>query len=426
VEVSITPVSEVSQEVEITTSAQELEPHFEKAYRSYRAGVELKGFRKGKAPLDLVKRLYGDMIEHDSLGSVASTLYREVVKERDLKPIGEPVIVDMDYKRGEHFRFKVKYDIRPSITLKDYKKIPLERKVHEVTDKELDDEFLRLRRINSTLEEVSAVTDEEHVVTADVQELDPSGVPLIGKKRQTSRFYLADPELEQPIKDALMKAERDGQIKVSFQHQHGDHSHDVHLSMSVTKIERVALPPLDDALAAKVTKDKITTLGELKASIRKDLEVYWKDKHQRMVVNTLASEIVRRHDFQVPESLVRSVLDGLVADIKNQQPKKQLPEDFDMEKFYQTNAPYAVFQAKWALLREELMEAEGIAVEDADLEALAEKEAAVVGLDKERLLTFYKSSEQVQDRIMGDKLIDRLLGYAVIKEVPHTSTEDQD
>lgn len=425
-EVTITPVSEVSQEVEITTTAQELEPHFDKAYRSYRAGVELKGFRKGKAPLDLVKRLYGDMIEHDSLGSVASTLYREIVKERDLKPIGEPVIVDMDYKRGEHFRFKVKYDIRPSITLKDYKKIPLERKIHEVTDKELDDEFLRLRRINSTLEEVSAVTDEEHVVTADVQELDPSGVPLIGKKRQTSRFYLADPELEQPIKEALMKAERDGQIKVSFQHQHGDHSHDVHLSMSVTKIERVALPPLDDALAAKVTKDKITTLGELKASIRKDLEVYWKDKHQRTMVNTLASEIVRRHDFQVPESLVRSVLDGLVADIKNQQPKKQLPDDFDMEKFYQTNAPYAVFQAKWALLREELMEAEGIAVEDADLEALAEKEAAVVGLDKERLLTFYKSSEQVQDRIMGDKLIDRLLSYAVIKDVPHTSTEDQD
>jgi FKBP-type peptidyl-prolyl cis-trans isomerase (trigger factor) len=97
-----------------------------------------------------------------------------------------------------------------------------------------------------------------------------------------------------------------------------------------------------------------------------------------------------------------------------------------MEKFYQTNAPYAVFQAKWALLREELMEAEGIAVEDADLDALAEKEAAVVGLDKERLLTFYKSSEQVQDRIMGDKLIDRLLSYAVIKDVPHTSTEDQD
>ena len=425
-EVTITPVSEVSQEVEITTTAQELEPHFEKAYRSYRSGVELKGFRKGKAPLDLVKRLYGDMIEHDSLGSVASTLYREVVKERDLKPIGEPVIVDMDYKRGEHFRFKVKYDIRPSITLKDYKKIPLERKVHEVTEEELDGEFLRLRRINSTLEEVSAVTDEEYVVTADVQELDPSGVPLIGKKRQTSRFYLADPELEQPIKDALMKAEREAQIKVSFQHQHGDHSHDVHLSMSVTKIERVALPPLDDALAAKVTKEKITSLGELKASIRKDLEVYWKDKHQRTMVNTLASEIVRRHDFQVPESLVRSVLDGLVADIKNQQPKKQLPDDFDMEKFYQTNAPYAVFQAKWALLREELMEAEGIAVEDADLEALAEKEAAVVGLDKERLLTFYKSSEQVQDRIMGDKLIDRLLSYAVIKDVPHTSTEDQD
>ncbi len=425
-EVSITPVTEVSQEVEITTTAQELEPHFEKAYRSYRAGVELKGFRKGKAPLDLVKRLYGDMIEHDSLGSVATTLYREVVKEKDLKPIGEPVIVDMDYKRGEHFRFKVKFDIRPTITLKDYKKISLERKVHEVTDQELDEEFLRLRRINSTLEEVTSVSDEEHVVTADVQELDDSGLPLIGKKQETSRFYLSDPELEQPIKEALMGAEPGKTLTVAFQHQHGDHTHDVRLALAVTKIERVVLPPLDDAFAAKVTKDKVTALGEFRASIRKDLEAYWKDKHQRTLVNTLAAEIVRRHEFQVPESLVRSVLDGLLNDIANQQPKKQLPADFDTQKFYEANAPYAVYQAKWALLREELMKAEKITVEDADLDALATRESAIVGLDKERLLTYYKSSEQVQDRIMGDKLMDRLLSYSVIKDVPHTSTEDQD
>lgn len=423
-DVSITPLSEVSHEVEITTSAKELEPHFDKAYRSYRAGAELKGFRRGKAPLDLIKRLYGDMIEYDSLGSVASTLYREVVKERDLKPLGEPVIVDMDYKRGEHFRFKVKYDVRPTIPLKDYRKIPLERKVHEVTDREVDGELLRLRRINSTLEEVTAVSDDEHVVTAEIQELDPSGVPLIGKKRQSSRFYLADPQLEQPIKDALGKAEKGTDVKVNFKHAHGDHEHDVHLSMAIQKIERVQLPPLDDAFAVKVTKGKITSLAELRTSIQRDLEAYWTDKHQRSLVNALAAEIVRRHEFQVPNSLVRSVLDGLLEDIKNQHPKKQLPDGFDTEKFYTENTPYGVFQAKWALLRDELMKAEGITVEDADLESLAEREASAVGIDKERLVAFYKSSDQVQDRIMGDKLMSRLLGYCAITNVPHTATED--
>jgi len=424
VEVSITPLSAVSHEVEITTTAKELEPHFDKAYRSYRARAELKGFRKGKAPLEMIKRLYGDMIEYDSLGSIASTLYRDAIKERDLKPLGEPVIVDMDYKRGEHFRFKVKYDVRPVITLKDYKKIPLERKVHQVTDQEIEGELLRLRRIHSSLEEVSTVTDDEHVVTAEMQELDPSGVPLIGKKRQSSRFYLADTQLEQPIKDALAKAEKDQEVRANFKHAHGDHEHDVHLALSVQKIERVQLPPLDDALAAKVTKDKIPTLAELRASIRRDLEAYWNDKHQRNLVNSLAAEIVRRHEFQVPDTLVRSVLDGLLEDIKNQHPKKQLPNDFDTEKFYTENTPYGTFQAKWALLRDELMKAEGITVEDADLESLAEREAAVVGIDKERLITFYKSSDQVQDRLMGDKLIARLLEYSAIKDVPHTATED--
>lgn len=423
-EVSITPLSDVSHEVEITTTAKELEPHFDKAYRSYRAGAELKGFRKGKAPLDMIKRLYGDMIEYDSLGSIASTLYRDVIKERDLKPLGEPVIVDMDYKRGEHFRFKVKYDVRPVIALKDYKKIPLERKVHEVTDQEIDGELLRLRRIHSTLDEVPAVTDDEHVVTAEIQELDPSGVPLIGKKRQSSRFYLADPQLEQPIKDALLKAVKDQEVRTRFKHAHGDHEHDVQLAIAVQKIEQVQLPPLDDALAAKVTKDRITTIAELRASIRRDLEAYWNDKHQRNLVSSLAAEIVRRHEFQVPSSLVRSVLDGLLEDIKNQHPKKQLPNDFDTEKFYAENTPYGTFQAKWALLRDELMKAEGVTVDDTDLESLAEREASAVGIDKERLIAFYKSSDQVQDRIMGDKLMTRLLGYSSIKDVPHTATED--
>src|SRR5512141_2877835 len=90
VEVTVKELTGVSREVEIVANATELTPHFEKAYKDYRPKIEIKGFRKGKAPLDLVKKLYGEMIEHESLETVASELYRQVVKEKELKPIGEP------------------------------------------------------------------------------------------------------------------------------------------------------------------------------------------------------------------------------------------------------------------------------------------------------------------------------------------------
>jgi len=424
VDVTIHSISEVSKEVEIAVDAAEIQPHFEKAYMEYRPKVELKGFRKGKAPLDLIKKLYGDMIEQETLSTVAGELYRSVVKDKELKPIGEPVITDMDYKKGEQFRFKVQYDIRPSVELKEYKGIEVERPVHTVTDSEVEEELLRLRKMNSTTEDAATVADAEFVVTAQVQELDQTGFPLIGKKSQDARFYLADPQLEQPIKDALKEAKRGEQYRVSFQHQHEDHTHDVNMQINVTKVERVLLPELNDEFVKNITKEKIGTVEEFTKSLREDLTAYWQEKNQRQTVNALVGEILRRHEFQVPESLTRSVLQGLLEEIKQQYPKKQLPADFDIEKFAQENRAYAIFQSKWALVREEIIKKEGLAAVDADFLTLAEREAPKIGIDKERLINYYKSSEQIKDRIVGDKLINFLLEHAAIKDVEQQGQAD--
>jgi trigger factor len=417
VEITIHELSPVSREVEVQADAAELQPHFDKAYREYSPKIEIRGFRKGKAPLELIKKLYGDLIEHESLSSIASDLYRQVVQEHQLKPIGEPVIVDMDYRRGEQFRFRVRYDVRPAIQLKEYKGIEVEKPVYRITDEDVENEILRLRRINSKTERVDVVTDDEHVVTVLLQELDETGVPIVGKKTENLRFYLADPQLEQPFKEALKNAETGGEYRVQFEHDHGDHKHSVNAVLKVSSIEKVVLPEMDDAFAMSVSNGKIGTLAELRESIRKDLMEYWNQRSQRQVLNAIAAEIIRRHEFEVPESLIRSVLEGLLEEIKNQNPGKRLPDDFDVEKFYQENRAYAIYQSKWALLREEIIRAENIGVEEDELLKLAEEESAKIGIDKERLLSYYRNSEQVKDRLAGDKLIAFLINHAKIREV---------
>ncbi|MEK7669978.1 MAG: hypothetical protein AAB330_01930, partial [Bacteroidota bacterium] len=87
------------------------------------------------------------------------------------------------------------------------------------------------------------------------------------------------------------------------------------------------------------------------------------------------------------------------------------------EKFHEENRAYAIYQAKWALLREELIKAEKISTDDEDLLKLAEQESARIGIEKDRLVNYYKSSEQVKDRIVGEKLIKLLIESAKIKEV---------
>lgn len=422
-EVSVKELTEVSREVEITANATELAPHFEKAYRDYRPKIEIKGFRKGKAPLDLVKKLYGEMIENDSLETVAGDLYRQVAKERELHPIGEPRLVDMNFKRGESFQCKVQYDVRPTIELKQYKNVPVEKIVHKVTTDEVEEEILRLRRVNSTMQEATSVTDAEHVVTVSMQELDESGTPLIGKKNDDVRFYLADEQLEQPFKDALKTAEIKGEYRVKFEHQHEDHAHSVHSLLKVTKIEKVVLPDLDDAFVSKITKDKVKTVEEFRKGIEADLVSYWKDRERRQVLNSITDTILKNHEFVVPESLVNSVLEGLLEEMKNEYPKKQLPANFDVNKFYQQNRSYAEAQAKWALLREEIIKSESLTASDEDLTKLAEQEAGKIGIDKDRLVAYYKTSDQVKDRIVGTKLLNFLFESAKIKEVPEQQSK---
>ena len=175
---------------------------------------------------------------------------------------------------------------------------------------------------------------------------------------------------------------------------------------------------MDDAFVAKITKNKFTSIETLRSNIKEEIIAYWKEKNERQVINSLTAEIIRRHEFQVPESLIRSVLDGLLEDVKNEYPDKRLPSEFDHEKFKEENRAYAIYQAKWALLREELIKAETVTVSDEDLEKLAEEESAKIKIPKDRLMNYYKSSDQIKDRLVGDKLLKLLIRSAKIKEIP--------
>jgi len=165
----------------------------------------------------------------------------------------------------------------------------------------------------------------------------------------------------------------------------------------------------------------VKTVEEFRAALRKDLVEYWNEKSHRALVNNIVAELLRRHEFEVPESLIRSVLNGLLEQIKNEYPNRQLPPDFDIEQFAQQNRAYAIYQAKWALLREEMIKAEQITADESDLAALAEREAPKLGIDKERLFNYYKSSDQVKDRIVGEKLIKFLIDHVTITEVEQKS-----
>jgi len=423
VQVTINTISEVEHEAEFEMSGEELQPHFEKAYEKFRPKAEIRGFRKGKVPLPMIKQMYGEAIEHDALDDIANEVYQKTMEERHINPIGRPSMTDMDFRRKEHFRFKIKYEVKPEIVLQKYKGVPVEKPVHTVTDAEVDAEIQQLLRSNSTTVDAQEVADTEYVVTADVQELDEAGSPLIGKKTPNARFYLADESLTGEIKTALANAQTGGIYRVTLESQHEDHAHKNFLEFTVNRIQKVELPPFDEALVKKVTADKVSSPEEFRNDIRTDLERYWTGQADARVNDGLANELVRLHEFPVPETLVDAFQDSFVEEIKNRSKDKKLPKGFDEEKFRAENRAYAVWQAKWMLLKERIAEEEKLTVTDEDIAALVEAEATRIGIDKNRLMEYYRKSSAATERILSGKIMAMLKANARITETTSPNEE---
>ena len=416
-EAALKTLTECDQEIAFSLSPEELLPHFEEAYKKAAPSIEIKGFRKGKVPISLIKKFYGESVEADAIDDIANETFKKTIEEKKIQPIGTPTMVDMKYKRGEPLTFTIKYEVKPSITLKEYKDIPLDKLVHRVSEEEIAAEIQRLRHINATFEEARKVDGVEYLVTVDLQDTDESGTPLVGQKREGMKIYLDEPSTEQEIKDALKAAEVGGVYRANFEHKHDDHTHKVNVQLTVKKIEKVIHPEFNDEFVKKVTNEKFSSAEPFRKELAADLERYWNERTEKKLVDDLTNELVRRHEFAVPEALVKSITDSYIEELKNQQKNKQLPRNFEDQKYRDAVRPSAIWQAKWMLVREQILEKEKIAITDADVDSLADEESKRLGIDKARLVDFYKTSETASERILNDKLIAALKQYSVIKDV---------
>ncbi len=409
-------ITKTKEGADITATADEIKPHMNKAYEDFRAEAEIKGFRKGKAPLSLIKQMYGQAIESEAINEIVNHFYREAITEHNLKPVGDPVLKNVDYKPGGDFTFSVEYEVLPEIEFQEYKNIEIEKPVQKVTDDMIERELEGVRLNYATRSEVDSVTDKYHTLTVDIQELDDSGMAIIGKRSPDQTINLFDDRYEQDLVTPLLDAEKDGEYVIKYSHDHGEHQHDVHVKVTVKKIEKVTLPELNDDFVKEQFKGKFESAGELRDDIRKQLQTMFDQESSRIARNRIADEIVKRHDFPVPEALISKVFDQMIEDVKSRMPEQKLPPDFDRHAFEAEYYTQAEWQAKWSILRENLFETENIKIDEKDIEERAGKDAAQYGMGKDQVLGFYKSNHQVIDSIMHNKLMDVLESYAAITE----------
>ena len=423
----IKQVTPVEHELVVDATAEEMASDLKEALQAQRANTDIKGFRPGKVPLSMVKKMYGKALGYKIAEQLVQDAYEEELQKSDLEPIGQPTLTQLNYELEEDLHAVVRFGVRPEIELADLSEEELDNLAHEVSEEDVEEELNRFLKQQADLTplENEAIGDEDFV-SLDLQRIDEeTGTPIIGEKEEDVSFFLDDERLKEELREKLLGKKAGATFNIDMPHEHeaseetlvdvpqeeAPAAHHTHrYEVTVKEAKRRNLPELDDDFVQEVTNGEIESEEALREEIRHQLEHTWERQAREFLQNSIVERMLDLHPVPVPDALIETNLDALIEDVKEDN-DGELPDDFDEPAFRQANREYAEKQGRWMLIRDRFVEQEGIEVEEEDREQFFADQAGGQ-LSPEQLRQFYQSNQEVQtqidQRILGEKVFDRL------------------
>lgn len=434
-ELKFNDVDASTKELEASFTYDEIKKDIELEVQKNSKKIQIAGFRKGKVPAPLLKKMFGDALEHEASEKVAGKKFWEIAEENQIRPIGTPKITDIDYKPGESFSFKIKYEVIPEIEVKDYTGNEIEVFDVKVKDEDVQQEINHILKSNEILEDVDIVSDDNTcILDVELTRIDTEGKQVEGTKSEVIKIDLSNDKVHPEISENSKGKKVGESFTFNFddvrtvKNESGEEEKvtDHYSYKAVIKaIKKSVLPELNEELIKKVTKDKVTNEEDLRKEIKHDIEHYFEHQVEEMLRTKLITMLISKNDFNPPETLVHNFLDDMIKREEENQ-KKQGYRKYDKEEAHKRLHKSAENEVKYYLLREALMKKENIKVGEDELTKMAEEEAAKTGLPVEKLLNYYKSSN-FSDRLSENKLFDFLKEHNTIKKVElgNNKTEEE-
>ena len=409
-------LSEVDHALDLHVPADEIQPQITDALKKERGQINLKGFRPGKVPMGVVRKMVGQQVAVRVAEEAIGEAYRTAVVENDeIEPIGQPRLVEMEFDVNDPeaaLKAEIRFGTRPEIELAEMEGVPVTRFVHAFTDDEIEEDLQRRRDLSATLtdEDEGTALTPDHVAIVDIQPVDAEGEPT-GPVQNGAQIILANPDLRAELRDALVGQTAGETVTVAFPHDHpeGEETdHEDHVDryrVTVQTVQRRDVPEMTDEWVQAHTDGKVETVEGLREEARRELEENWDRRARQALESKMIEQFVAAHSFAVPEVLTDSALDAMLDEVREKMPEKQLPESFDIEGFRNERRAHAEDQVRWLLLKDALVHAEGLEVSNEDFEAEFERIAGD-GENADMVRDFFKQQPQMLQQ-MGDHLLNQ-------------------
>ena len=403
------------RELEVEVPAERVETEFTRACKHYQKRLEVPGFRKGKVPLNMVRRRYGDAIRSEVINDLLPSLLEEATRENGLVPAAPPRIDKLDHEPGQALTFTAVLDIWPEIEVEQYENLKVTKVVHESTEEEIEEQLKEIQARQATERSVERSLERGDVLIADLQRLDEGGLPIIGEKYEERYFIIGSenaPSLE--FEEGVLGIQPGEERGVHFSYRDDLPNEELagkqeHFSVTAREVREREVPELDDEFA-KDLGEQFHSLEDLRQHIADQITQRWEFMARQKLHSDLIDEMIKQNPFELPESLVENHLRSL-HEHEHEREHEHEHEHESIEKKRTT----AVRQLRSFLLIEAVRKKAGIEVGEEEFEGFLHERAEELAIKPADL----KRSERLENlrrEFETNKVLDFLGERAEIKE----------
>lgn len=387
-EITVTPKPERSEvSLSVVATPEEFAPFVERAATKLSQGLDIKGFRPGKAPKQLVIDQVGaDRLLHEAMDQAIPHFFAQAALEKQVQVVHRPSITVEELGLDTPFRFSATVEVVPEITLADPKKLSVKKRDVAVTDEEVDAELKHLAKMRGTLAQVDREAKNGDVVTVDF-EVQVDGKAIEGGTSKNHPITLGEGRFVPGFEEGLLgaKAGDDKTFPISFPEDYGKkelQGKKAQATAHVHSVQERTLPELNDEFAKGL--GSFTDMEHLKKDLKKNITDEMTAKEEERYVGELAEKLMEKSTFGfIPESLINHEIDRRMEEFANMLAYQQKTIDdyiaehsTSLESMRENMKESAEKQVKIGLALRELAKKHDIVITDEEIEAETQKQLA--------------------------------------------------
>ena len=414
--------------LEITIDSSKFDEAMKKVYFKSAKYFNIPGFRKGKAPMNIVEKYYGpEIFYEDAFNEIATEEYENMLKEHNIEAVSRPQVDIVQMGKGQDLIFTAIVQTKPEAELGKYKGIEIEKIEYNVSDDDINHELKHMQEKNSRLISI----DNRPVESGDITVIDfvgsVDGVEFEGGKAENYELEIGSNTFIPGFEDQIigMKIDEEKDIKVKFPEEYFSKElagKDAVFKVTLHEIKKKELPKLDDELAKDVSE--FDTLEELKASIKEKLEEQNKQREKYETQEAVIKAVSEKAKVEIPSGMIEIEVDNMLKDIETRLSYQGLKLEQYLQMMGKTEEeirkeyePQAIEAIKSRLVLEAVIKKEKIEATEEEIKEKLGEMAKNYGKKEEDFDDNENIKNYLAEGIKSEKAIDFLVENAKMKNV---------